>query len=411
MSEPGVAIVGGGAAGLSAAIAAARLGAPVVVLETGTRVGRKILASGNGRCNLTNTAITPSAYNQPDFVAPVLEGYSCDVVLSFFGAMGLLTRADDEGRVYPVTGFAGSVLDVMRMECERLGVDVRYGFKAVAIREITDDATLEVRSEDGRTVRAAAVVVATGGGSLLGDLGHEIIDATPVLGPLRTQTGPIRGLSGVRVKCSASLLTEAGSSDSGRLIATERGEILFRDYGLSGIMIFDLSRYLEPGCVVSIDLFPDVDRPELVSVLEQRRDALAWRTAETFFAGMLHDRISRAILRAEGIAANAPVPALPCDVLAARLKDFRLEVTGRGDASQAQVTRGGASVAGFDPHTMASRCADGLFAAGEVLDVDGRSGGFNLHWAWASGIVAGQAGARWATTRGPERDVDSGMPK
>ncbi len=199
MPESRVLIIGGGAAGLSAAIAAARLGADVTILEAADRVGRKILASGNGRCNLTNLRIAPSAFNHPDFVEPVVRAYSCEGVRSFFGELGLLTRADDEGRVYPTTNAAGSVLDVLRLECEHLGVEVRCGFEAVRIAEEPGSTGFAVTSRDGETVRADAVVVTTGGGSLLADLGHTMVDGVPVLGPIRTEAEPIRGLSGVRV--------------------------------------------------------------------------------------------------------------------------------------------------------------------------------------------------------------------
>lgn len=410
MPESRVLVIGGGAAGLTAAIASARQGVAVTLLEADARVGKKILASGNGRCNLTNLRIAPSAYNRPDFVEPVLSAYSCQAIVSFFGRMGLLTRADDEGRVYPVTNAAGSVLDVLRLECAHLGVEVRCGFEVRRILVRPGSGGLEVLSRDDEALSAQAVVVTTGGGgALLGELGHQLVRSVPVLGPIRTDTGPIRGLSGVRVRCAATLL--AGVDDDGTggsAVATERGELLFRDYGVSGIMIFDLSRYLRDGCAISIDLFPDISRLELQTLIEQRCAGLSWRTAETFFVGMLHDRVARAIVRATGIGPGTPAEKLPGARLAALLKDFRLRVLGMGDERQSQVTRGGASVAGFDPETMASRVVDGLFAAGEVLDIDGRSGGFNLHWAWASGIVAGAAAARTARARTAGSGVDCG---
>lgn len=412
MQQSKLLIVGGGAAGLSAAIAAARLGVDVTVLEAGSRVGRKILASGNGRCNLTNLAVSPTAFNRPEFVEPVLDKYGYDETISFFCQMGLLTRADDEGRVYPVTNAAGSVLDVLRLECERLGVEVRCDFEADRIVEPSGSTGFVVSSHAGETVCGDTVVVTTGGGgSLLAGVGHELVDNVAVLGPIRTDTEPIRGLSGVRVRCAATLLAgaagAAGGSAVGEPVATERGELLFRDYGVSGIMVFDLSRYLEEGCAISIDFFPDLAAAELEAMLSRRCHSLSWRTSETFFAGMLHDRVASAVLRAVHVSRNTPAANLPHARLAARLKDFRLNVLGMGDASQAQVTRGGASVSEFDPNTLESRRVDGLFAAGEVLDVDGRSGGFNLHWAWASGIVAGESGARSALARHVERDPGS----
>ncbi len=313
----------------------------------------------------------------------------------------MLTRADDEGRVYPTTNVAGSVLDVLRLECAQLGVEVRCGFEATDISEEPGSTGFTVTSRDGETVRGDAVVVTTGGGTtLLADVGHAMVERTPVLGPIKTEAEPIRGLSGVRVRCAATLLVGAdGDNAGGDAVATERGELLFRDYGVSGIMIFDLSRYLQKGSVISIDYFPDIAADELESMISQRCVSLASRTAETFFVGMLHDRVARAVLRAAGVAPDTPAEKLPQARLVARLKDFRLTVLGMGDARQAQVTRGGASVSEFDPDTMASLRVAGLFAAGEVLDVDGRSGGFNLHWAWASGIVAGEAAARVAMER------------
>lgn len=392
MAEPKVAIIGGGAAGLCAAVAAARQGAAVALFESGPRVGRKILASGNGRCNLSNLAVSPSAYNHPGFVEPVLAAHPCEEVRSFFGDIGLLTYADEEGRVYPTTNVAASVLEVLRLECAHLGVETHTGFEVVGLSTGSGSDGFEVSSQGGGTLQADAVVVATGGGtSLLADAGHTLVPYAPVLGPLKTELSLIRGLSGVRVRCAASLL-----DDTGTAVATERGELLFRDYGVSGIMVFDLSRFLEAGSVLSIDFFPDASLPELEAMLAERSATLAWRTAETFFDGMLHSRVAQAVVRAAGLGPTTPVPELPRDRLAALLKDFRLDVIGSGDATQAQVTRGGAAVAEFDPATMESRLTGGLFAAGEVLDIDGRCGGFNLHWAWASGIVAGERAAQCA---------------
>ncbi len=411
MRQSRVLIIGGGAAGLSAAIAAARRGVSVTLLEADSRVGRTILASGNGRCNLTNlSASSTAAYNHPDFVEPILGTYSCEAVRSFFGDLGLLTQVDDEGRVYPTTNAAGSVLDVLRLECEHLGVDVRCGFEVVCVSEVPDSSEFEVTAAGGETLRAEAVVVTTGGGdSLLGDFGHALVESAPVLGPVRTDAGPIRGLSGVRVKCAATLLR--GEGTSGEIITTERGELLFRDYGVSGIMVFDLSRSIESECVISIDFFPDASQRVLETMISQRCEALSWRTAETFFTGMLHDRVARAVLRAAGVGPDTPAGTLPQARLGALLKDFPLRVLGMADARQAQVTRGGASVAEFDPGTMASHRVGGLFAAGEVLDIDGRSGGYNLHWAWVSGIVAGESAARSAMERAAGHDTGSRGPE
>lgn len=388
MNDPKVLVIGGGAAGLSAAVAAARLGVAVTMLEGSVRVGRKILASGNGRCNLSNISASPAAYNHPAFVEPVLSAYPCEAVRSFFAGMGLLTYSDDEGRVYPATNTATSVLEVLRLECAHLGVEERCGFEVSRISNTPGSAGFEVFSRTGESVRADAVVVTTGGDMLLADMSHGHVECVPVLGPITTDADPIRGLSGIRVRCAASVLDDAGQP-----IATERGELLFRDHGVSGIMIFDLSRFLEKAGWLSIDFFPDVAPRELLAMVSERCADLPWRTAETYFDGMLHSRVARAVLRSARVDSNASAAELPQERLAKLLKDFRVAIVGIGDAAQAQVTRGGASIEDFDPSTMGSRRAGGLFAAGEVLDIDGRCGGYNLHWAWASGIVAGENAA------------------
>ncbi|MGV8083762.1 MAG: aminoacetone oxidase family FAD-binding enzyme [Coriobacteriia bacterium] len=388
MMKPKIAIMGGGAAGLSAAIVAARAGAKVVILEAKDRVGKKILATGNGRCNLTNMAIEASAYNRPEFVEPVLSQYPCEAVREFFGNLGLLTYADEEGRVYPITNSANSVLDVLRLECRRLGVEEQLGFLARYMR--LEPEGFEIVARKGERAFANAVVVTTGGDGedSLNRLGHERIPAKPVLCPIRTETPPIRGLSGVRVACSARLL-----DDNGAVLDSERGELLFRDHGVSGIMVFDLSRFLEHAHTLVIDFFPDIAAEQLSAMLAERQAKLGWRSAEEFFIGMLHSRVAQAILRAAELDAQSSAAELSVEKLAALLKGFRLQVEGKGDIKQAQVMRGGAVVAGFDPQTLESRIVPRVFAAGEVLDVDGRCGGFNLHWAWASGIAAGEAAA------------------
>lgn len=390
MREARVVIVGGGAAGLVAAITAARAGASVTLLEAGARVGRKILASGNGRCNLSNLEARPEAYNDPAFVTPVLAEFSCERIRAFFGELGVLTYADDEGRIYPVTGAANSVLDVLRLECAHLGVEERLGFEVVRARR--DGTSWALFSPEGERAGADAVVVVTGGGaSVLEGLGHTRKPLWPALVPLTTDTRSIRGLSGVRVRCAGSVL-----DSDGVVLATERGELLFRDYGVSGIMILDLSRVAQPGSTLSLDLFPDIDVLEMERLLAERVRTLGWRSAGTFFNGMLHTRIGQAMLRVAEVPSDTPGTSLDTRALARLLKDFRLAITGTGDPEQAQVTRGGAALDEFDAATLASRMAPGVFAAGEVLDVDGRCGGFNLHWAWASGAVAGRGAASYA---------------
>lgn len=400
MTKPRVIIIGGGAAGLSAAIASARMGAAVTLLEAKPRVGTKILATGNGRCNLSNHEISPAAYNVAEFVSPILSEFTSEKIVSFFENLGLLTYADEEGRIYPISNNASSVLDVLRLECAALGVEIICDFKVEKVSQQPHTQGFTVLSDIGKQVNGDSVVVTIGGGeALLADLGHKTVKCEPVLVPIRTDTEPIRGLSGIRVRCSASIFNDSflqdGSEDS-KPVATEKGEILFRDYGVSGIMVFDLSRYLNQGHILSIDFLPDNTLEELIAKLTARRDAFSSRTAETFLVGMFHTRMSAALLRAAHINSKTLVPDIPCDKLARTIKNFTLTITGAGDSKQAQVTRGGVSTDEFSSKTLESQRVAGLFAAGEVLDVDGRCGGYNLHWAWSSGIVAGESAARFA---------------
>lgn len=415
MSKTNVMIIGGGAAGLTSAIAAARSGASVTVLEAKPRVGSKILATGNGRCNLTNKKITSAAYNDPHFVSPILSTYTPEEILSFFEGLGLLTYSDEEGRVYPLSNNASSVLDVLRLACECLNVETICDFQVEKISQQLGLKGFVAHSTAGEQHAADAVIVATGGGkTFLSGLGHHSRANEPVLAPIRTDTGPIRGLSGIRVRCEASIfdasgrnnktvqngISDAANDDNLRPVATQRGEILFRDYGVSGIMVFDLSRYLGEQQILSIDFMPDVNLEELTQKLCARCNEFSTRTAETFLTGMFHARVSTALLRAAHINSKTPALEIPCDKLARIIKNFELPVTGAGDSKQAQVMRGGISTKEFDPQTLESRLVSGLFAAGEVLDVDGRCGGFNLHWAWSSGLVAGENAAQCASKNG-----------
>lgn len=397
-SNAHVAVVGGGAAGLVAGIAAARAGARVTILEGDRRAGQKILATGNGRCNLSNTTVSPGDYNHPDFVAPLLGTYDAEAIAAMFADIGLATFADDEGRVYPITNAANSVLNVLRLEAAHLGIEERCESKVVSLgfRDVAPRVVVVMSS--GTRVEADAVVIATGGGSeLLANIGHPMEPFEPVLCPIVTDIGPIRGLSGLRVRCAASVV--APSQGGEEYLATERGELLFRDYGVSGVMAFDLSRYIEPDCKISIDFMPDRTLAELRAELQARVERLGWRTAETFLEGLLHPRLAQVVVRELGVARDLPGARMPLEALAVLLKDYRLDVEGSGEPKQAQVTRGGAVVTEFDPETLESRLFPGVFAAGEVLDIDGRCGGYNLHWAWASGYRAGESAAAAVLSR------------
>ena len=370
-----VLVVGGGAGGLCAAVAAARAGGRVLILEKANRVGKKLLKTGNGRCNLSNEHVSPAGYNHPDFAAAVLSDADCAALRDFFAGLGLWTRADEEGRIYPRSDTAASVLDVLRLEAARLGAEERCSVEVAAVTP-RPEGGFSVSTRESGSFTADRVIVASGGGTaLLRPLGHPLVPFAPVLCPLKTDVTPIRGLSGLRVKCRAELLRR------GTAVYAETGEILFRDYGVSGILALNLSRQAEKGDILSLNLLPELTEEELLARLEAQRSLR--RGSGELLTGVFHRRVGEALVRAAG--GEDP------RALTRVIRDFRLRIEGPADVQNAQVTRGGAAVESFDPATLESRICPGLYAVGETLDMDGLCGGYNLHWAFASGLAAGRS--------------------
>lgn len=393
MVDAYVIVVGGGAAGLVAAIAAAREGASVTVLEASKRVGQKILKTGNGRCNLTNAMVGPSDFNDHAFVEPVLERYSFDAILEFFDSIGLMTaEPDEEGRIYPYSNTAVSVLDVLRDACACLGVEIQCERKVIDIR--ANDRAYDLICEDGTAHAADQVVVCTGGATkLLASLGHRIVPFHPALCPIKTETHALKGLSGVRAHARVSAFHE-GDEDP---YFEEMGEVLFRDYGLSGIVTFDLSRYVRASDIIELDFLPDLAEKDFEGWMNSRYARICKCSSEASFSellcGVFHPRVDNAVIRMARQKPSALADPQAFGSIAHAAKSFSIKVLGLGDPKQAQITRGGASLDEFDALTLESRLAPGIYAAGETLNVDGRCGGFNLHWAWASGLASGSAAA------------------
>ena len=402
-----VIIIGGGASGMAAAVEAARGGEHrLTVLERQSRVGRKLLATGNGRCNLTNTAAAPEHYfgadgAKADFTAGVLRRFTPGAVLDRFAGLSLKTTVEYGGRVYPYSGSAASVLDVLRLNMEKFGVNVVTG---AAVESVHREKGAFSVSWSGGSARADKVIVACGGCAggklggvkdgyrLLESLGHSVTPLRPALCPIRTEAEYPRALKGIRVSAGARLLAD------GKIAATARGDVLFTETGLSGSAIFDLSLYSAlhakaKGQQTALNFFPD-DTPEQVAALLRAR-IRAWPELEAnrVFTGLLQSRLGMMLCKRAGIGGGRAAKTLTDGELAALSReatDFRLSVTGSGGLDNAQVTVGGAKTKEFDPETLESRLVPGLYACGEVLDVAAPCGGYNLHWAWASGLAAGE---------------------
>lgn len=398
-----VCVLGGGAAGLAAAITAAEAGARVVVLERDLECGRTILATGNGRCNFANIRLVAGKYNQPEFVDAVMGAPedALKQVLGFFGACGM-SWAEEEGRLYPRSRQAASVRNVLLSRAARAGVTLACG------REATGAAPADAGEgwlvsftetwEGGAaaTLAADALVFAGGGAShaLAAGLGLSVVADEPVLCALAAQ-GPMPGvleaLDGRRAHCVASLTRGA------HVVAREEGEALFRPYGLSGIVSFDLSRMARPGDMLELDLAPEVDAWEVDGLVAQRPgDAHA-------LDGILDPVIAAELIK---LAGGVNFGGLAWRV-APLVKGLPLRITGKADEARAQVTRGGIDVACASAKTLGIEGHAGLFACGEALDVDGACGGFNLAWAWLSGMRAGASAGGLGRAAREKREADA----
>lgn len=384
-----VTVIGGGAAGLAAAITAARNGAQVTVLERMDRVGKKIMATGNGRCNLANTELDLSHYRGDEtFISQIFERVGLEEMLEFFYQMGLLVRKE-QGRIYPLSNHASAVLDVLRHEAGRRGVKMVTDFDVKSVRPRSEGLVIQGKYD---TFSCDKLIIATGGkaspvhgsnGSgydILSSLGHRVTKLYPGLVGLQCPPEQMKGLRGVRVFAKATLLLD------GEAYRSETGEIQFNDSGLSGIPILNCSSVATSykGKVeIELDLLPD---EKDVTGLLQERD----RTH--LFTGMFHKQIAQSLCDRTWVPPHA-IQMVDLPALAKEIKAMKFTVTGTLPWENAQVTVGGAKTTEFQAGTLESLLLPGLYAAGEILDVDGDCGGYNLMWAWASGMVAGQEAA------------------
>jgi len=398
-----IGIIGGGASGMAAALAAAeKSGVQVILMERQARVGRKLQATGNGRCNLTNTHASQGGYHCPeaDFITPAIRDFSPEKTLEWFRSLGLFTVTEPSGRVYPYSDQANSVVDVLRFALEKENITVKLGFEVERVKKTTDG----FRIEGPETVLCDRLIIACGGlaGTKLGgtmsgykllrSFGHHCTKLRPTLVQLKSSWPGCPGLKGVRANCRAAIFRD------GTLHRESTGEIQFTEYGLSGPVIFEVSRDACQGggsWVCRLDLLPDISAAELAEELLRRKGTDL--PVSEILTGILHNRLGRVIAQNVGISGQGLVREIPERLLmdlAEAVKDFEISLTEPMGMDSAQVTAGGITVSEFDPDTMESRIVPGLFACGEVLDVDGDCGGYNLQWAWSSGRLAGQSAGR-----------------
>jgi hypothetical protein len=415
-----ITVIGGGPSGMAAAISAARQGAGaarVRLIEKNGILGRKLLATGNGRCNLTNT-------NCPDL----------ETTLLFFKSLGLLIRTEEEGRAYPRSEQAVSVQEALIRELMRLQAEILCGRTVQAIEKAGsgtgsgadsgacagEDFGFRITADNG-TFYSDAVILATGGkagpqyGST-GDgyrfakaFGHSVVSVRPSLVQMVSNEAFFKQLKGVRAKGQVELLRENRAEEHGpdagsvrtagieTVVDREYGEIQFTEDGLSGICIFNLSKNYARGDIISIDLFPEYSEESLTKILTDIAGTSGIRSMAEFFAGMLHKKLIPALLAVLPLEEGRKAASLSREDIertARFLKGWRIPITGTKGWKEAQVTAGGVDLTEIDPDTMESRLVPGLYFTGELLNMDGKCGGYNLQWAWSSGLAAGKAAAR-----------------
>ena len=404
-----VIIIGGGASGLTAAIVAARRGRNVIILERLNRIGKKILVTGNGRCNMTNTAIDKIYYHsssEVDFEC-VLKRFGYEETERFFGELGIMPLVEGK-KVYPLSEQATSIVDVLRMEIDRLGIAIISDTKVVQMKETKGG--WFIKAEDGRCFEGEKVIVATGGMTnaslgcdgigyeLLKKVGHTLRKPFPILVHLISPSPYCKMMKGTKFKANASIFVE------GKLMRMEYGEVLFTEDGLSGPPIFQISRQASLAALekkktqVKLDLFPNLTEDELVSLLYERTTNHPERTIEHLLIGVVNKRVIIPLLKAANISSiQRTVENLEYEEVKSLvdvMKGFTFEIEGTRGYKFAQVTAGGISADEIDFNTMASLKAKNLYITGEVMDVDGDCGGYNLQWAWATGYIAGESVSR-----------------
>ena len=401
-----IAVIGGGASGLMAAITARKSGKEVVILERKDRILKKVLITGNGRCNITNVNANISNYFGKNIssVENILNRFTQQDTMDFFNELGIVCNEENRGKVYPLSGQASSVVDALRFEAEKLGIKIETEFY---VRKIEKDGfKFRIYSEDRKKIEAGRVIIAAGGQSypelgsngsgfeLAKELGHSVTKLSPSIVQLKTEKYQVKGLQGIKTDVA---VTAYGDN---KKICTYDGELLFTDYGISGNVVFNISFVmpLYKDVEFEIDFMEKFDYNELYEMLKERKRILSHLTMENYFNGMINKKLGQFLSKVSGIEKlSKPVKDLnDSDIrkLCTVLKKYRVKILETTGFKNAQVTAGGVSLDEVNTETLESKIVKGLYFSGEVLDVYGECGGFNLQWAWASGHIAGENAAK-----------------
>lgn len=396
-------IIGGGACGITASIMAKDLGINVALVEGTDRIGKKILTTGNGRCNITNSKINYLRYHSDNdlFFKSTLDNFTLEDTINYFNSLGIYLTTLEEGKMYPMSLQASSVLDIFRMNLEDKSIPIYVNTK---INSIKKDKSFKIQAENGDIFTSEYVLLCTGGKSytktgsdgsgynLAKALGHSIISTSPGLVQLKLQYSKLKAISGVKFDGTASILVD------GTLRREETGEILFTDYGISGPPILQLSR-IASKCIqnnksisLKVDMMDKFSKDDLINFLENHFAIFSYRSISENLVGIIHKKLIPIILKEVGIEdIHEATYNISYDLrykLYSLLKNWTFTVSGTNSFDNAQVTLGGVNTTEVDNVTLQSKLVPKLYFGGEILDVDGDCGGFNLQWAWSSANTA-----------------------
>ena len=408
MKSSTIIVIGGGASGMTAAIAARRANpkAKVQILEHKDMLGKKILSTGNGRCNFTNEVMNADCFfsDTPNVVPHVLKQFGTEDTLRFFGELGILPK-DRNGYYYPKSGQAAAVAEVLRTALGKNGITADYSAHVQEVKPVKSGFVVKTKA---KTYSCDRVILSTGGraASVLGSdgsgydlaksLGHKLVPVVPALVQLKVKDSPLSRASGVRTDAKVTAVID------GQEAGVDTGELQITAYGISGIPVFQISRHIARGlyekkCAeVHIDFMPSMSLEQWTDFLDERkRGREDWKMAD-FFVGVFHQKLAVCLLKCAGIKERTLAGEVSVDRwkrLCSVCKKLTLSITDTNGFENAQVCAGGVRLDEIHKDTMESKLCKGLYLTGELLDVDGICGGYNLQWAWASGYLAGSAAA------------------
>ena len=402
-----VIIIGGGAAGIFCALSVienSKEAVNVTILERLERIGKKILATGNGKCNFTNKNLVPKKYNNPKFVTPTLSTYGYKEIIKYFESIGLLSKEISEGRMYPYTESATTVLEVLRMHLDRLGVNIKTSYEVNKIVQRNGKYLVYNKNQKNYFLECDYLVFACGGASAptLGSNGSgysllkpfkiKVTDIYPGLVGIKSEITTLKSLNGLRFKCNVSVIEKRTK----KCVWTQYGEVQFKGDGISGIVVMEASTFIarhQGNYIINLDLMPEASLDDTVRMLNKRKDLFERSEVTMLLTGMLPKMLGSVIIKKASIDVNSYIKDLTktnINKLAGLIKAFPLEVKGDYGFERSQVTVGGVALTEVNSETLEIKKMNNSYICGEMLDVDGECGGYNLQWAFASGYLVGK---------------------